>query len=157
MARRCVLRNEGGNKNHCSRLELKGGADNKTGTGTKVEVFADGQWQKWELAGASGYMSQGAAGVDCGTGQLQSTRTSCGFCGRRACCRTRSIWRIEAGERDGEAIGAAVRARCCLRGMGTRYKFVTDVIGAAVVGHWFTPTRRNMPIRRVGQGGWRIC
>ena len=28
---------------------------------------------------------------------------------------------------------------------GHRYKFVTDVIGAAVVGHWFTPARRNIP------------
>ena len=28
---------------------------------------------------------------------------------------------------------------------GHRYKFVTDVIGAAVVGHWFTPARRNNP------------
>jgi hypothetical protein len=28
---------------------------------------------------------------------------------------------------------------------GHRYKLVTDVIGAAVVGHWFTPQRRNIP------------
>jgi len=28
---------------------------------------------------------------------------------------------------------------------GHKYKLVTDVIGAAVVGHWFTPTRRNTP------------
>jgi hypothetical protein len=28
---------------------------------------------------------------------------------------------------------------------GHKYKMVTDVIGAAVVGHWFTPTRRNIP------------
>ncbi len=28
---------------------------------------------------------------------------------------------------------------------GHKYSFVTDVIGAAVVGHWFTPTRRNIP------------
>jgi hypothetical protein len=28
---------------------------------------------------------------------------------------------------------------------GHHYKFVNDVIGAAVLGHWFTPTRRNIP------------
>jgi len=28
---------------------------------------------------------------------------------------------------------------------GHKYKLVTDVIGAAVVGHWFTPKRRNTP------------
>jgi hypothetical protein len=28
---------------------------------------------------------------------------------------------------------------------GNKYRLVTDVIGAAVVGHWFTPQRRNIP------------
>ena len=28
---------------------------------------------------------------------------------------------------------------------GHKYRLVTDVIGAAVVGHWFTPQRRNIP------------
>jgi hypothetical protein len=28
---------------------------------------------------------------------------------------------------------------------GHKYKLVTDVIGAGVVGHWFTPERRNIP------------
>ena len=28
---------------------------------------------------------------------------------------------------------------------GHKYKLVTDVIGAGVVGHWFTPTRSNIP------------
>ena len=28
---------------------------------------------------------------------------------------------------------------------GQKYRLVTDVIGAAVVGHWFSPTRRNIP------------
>ena len=28
---------------------------------------------------------------------------------------------------------------------GHKYKLITDVIGAAVLGHWFTPTRRNTP------------
>jgi hypothetical protein len=28
---------------------------------------------------------------------------------------------------------------------GHKYRLVTDVIGAGVVGHWFTPERRNIP------------
>jgi len=28
---------------------------------------------------------------------------------------------------------------------GHKYRLITDVIGAAVVGHWFTPQRRNIP------------
>ncbi len=63
-----VLRNDGGNKNHSLKLALKGGADNKTGTGTEIEVFAGGLWQKWEMAGASGYMSQGPPELIAGLG-----------------------------------------------------------------------------------------
>ncbi|MGD1105975.1 MAG: FG-GAP-like repeat-containing protein, partial [Terracidiphilus sp.] len=47
-----LLRNEGANKNHFVRIDLTGFADNKTALGVKVEVFANGIWQKWELAGA---------------------------------------------------------------------------------------------------------
>src|SRR5208337_970841 len=47
-----LLRNVGANKNHFVRLDLAGLADNKTALGVKVEVFANGLWQKWELAGA---------------------------------------------------------------------------------------------------------
>ncbi len=36
-----LLRNVGANKNHFVRLDLSGYADNKTGLGAKVEVFAD--------------------------------------------------------------------------------------------------------------------
>ncbi len=53
-----LLRNVGANKNHFVRLDLSGYADNKTAIGSKVEIFADGQWQKWELAGASGLATQ---------------------------------------------------------------------------------------------------
>ena len=52
-----LLRNVGANKNHFVRLDLSGYADNKTALGSKVEIFANGQWQKWELAGASGYQT----------------------------------------------------------------------------------------------------
>ncbi len=37
-----VLHNQGGNKNHALRIDFKGLADNKTGLGTKVEVFSNG-------------------------------------------------------------------------------------------------------------------
>src|SRR6185312_131873 len=49
-----VLTNIGGNKNHSIRITLTGLADNKTAIGTKVEVFANGLWQKFEVSGAAG-------------------------------------------------------------------------------------------------------
>ncbi|HEX3469881.1 MAG TPA: FG-GAP-like repeat-containing protein, partial [Silvibacterium sp.] len=44
-----VLRNVGGNRNHSLRVAFTGLADNKTALGTKVEVFANGKWQKFEI------------------------------------------------------------------------------------------------------------
>ena len=63
-----VLRNIGANKNHFVRLDLTGYADNKTAIGAKVETFANGHWQKWELAGASGYQTQSAPQLLIGLG-----------------------------------------------------------------------------------------
>jgi len=139
-----LLRNVGANKNHFVRLDLTGLADNKTAIGVKVEVFANGLWQKWELAGAVGYQTQappqilvglgGAQGIDLlrilwPTGVLQDEIDL---------PQTRVIAMKEADRRGSSCPVLFVWD-------GHKYKFVTDVIGAAVVGHWFTPTRRNIP------------
>src|SRR5207302_1065786 len=44
-----TLVNKGGEQNHSLKISLKGLADNKSALGTKVEVFANGLWQKWEV------------------------------------------------------------------------------------------------------------
>ena len=85
-----LLRNEGANKNHFVRLDLAGFADNKTALGAKVEIFANGHWQKWELAGASGYQTQ-ARRRFWSAWAMRRASICCAFCGPRACCRTRSI------------------------------------------------------------------
>ena len=66
-----VLRNVGGNKNHSLRIALTGLADNKTAIGTKVEVFAGGQWQKFEVAGGVGVSEPGATEITAGLGQTE--------------------------------------------------------------------------------------
>ena len=139
-----LLRNVGANKNHFVRIDLSGLADNKTGLGVKVEVFANGLWQKWELAGASGYQTQAAPQILVGLGDAPGIDV------------LRMLWPtgvmqdeinlpqqrvIEMKEVDRRGSSCPV----LFVWDGHRYKFVTDVIGAAVVGHWFTPTRRNTP------------
>ena len=62
------LHNQGGNKNHSLQISMKGVADNKSAIGAKVEVFADGVWQKFEITGASGYLSQGSQQLLAGIG-----------------------------------------------------------------------------------------
>jgi tetratricopeptide (TPR) repeat protein len=139
-----LLRNVGANKNHFVRLDLTGFADNKTALGVKVEAFANGLWQKWELAGASGYQTQAPPQILVGLGQAPGIDL------------LRILWptgvlqdEIDLPQTPVIAMKEADRrgSSCPVLFVwdGHRYKFVTDVIGAAVVGHWFTPTRRNTP------------
>jgi tetratricopeptide (TPR) repeat protein len=143
-----LLRNVGANKNHFVRLDLTGLADNKTSLGTKVEVFANGYWQKWELAGSVGYQTQAAPEILVGLGDAPGIDL------------LRILWPTGILQdeidlpplKDGrETIAmkeADRRGSSCpvlFAWDGHKYGLVTDVIGAAVVGHWFTPQRRNIP------------
>jgi hypothetical protein len=139
-----LLRNDGANKNHFVRLDLTGFADNKTALGVKVEVFASGLWQKWELPGASGFQTQSAPQILVGLGSAERIDL------------LRILWptgvlQDEIDLPQGPVIAmkeADRRGSSCpalFTWDGHHYKFVNDVIGAAVVGHWFTPTRRNIP------------
>ncbi len=139
-----LLRNVGANKNHFVRLDLSGYADNKTALGSKVEIFANGQWQKWELAGASGYQTQAPPQILIGLGEAEGIDL------------LRILWPtgILQDEIDLPHTQVIAMKEADRRGSscpvlfawdGHKYKLVTDAIGAAVVGHWFTPTRRNTP------------
>jgi tetratricopeptide (TPR) repeat protein len=139
-----LLRNVGATKNHFVRLDLSGYADNKTALGVKVEVFASGHWQKWELAGASGYQTQAPPQILVGLGDAEGIDL------------LRILWptgvlqdEIDLPHQPVIAMKEADRRGSSCPVLfawdGHKYKLVTDVIGAAVVGHWFTPTRRNIP------------
>jgi tetratricopeptide (TPR) repeat protein len=139
-----LLRDIGANQNHFVRLDLSGYADNKTALGAKVEVFANGQWQKWELAGASGFQTQAAPQVLVGLGKAEGIDL------------LRILWPtgVLQDEIDLPHTQVIAMKEADRRGSscpvlfawdGHKYRLVTDVIGAAVVGHWFTPTRRNIP------------
>jgi tetratricopeptide (TPR) repeat protein len=143
-----LLRNVGANKNHFVRLDLTGFADNKTALGVKVEVFAGGLWQKWELAGASGFQTQAPPQILVGLGQANGIDL------------LRILWptgvlqdEIDLPKlTDGHGVIAMKEAdrrgsSCPVLFVwdGHKYRLVTDVIGAGVVGHWFTPERRNIP------------
>jgi hypothetical protein len=139
-----LLRNDGGNQNHSLQIVLHGAADNKTALGTKVEVFADGLWQKWEIAGANGFLTQGATSILAGLGEAKQPDI------------VRMLWPTGVPQ---DEINVAVKKTLEIteldrRGSscpilfawnGTKYDFVTDTIGAAVVGHWISPNARNTP------------
>ncbi len=137
-----VLRNVGGNKNHSLRIALTGLADNKTAIGTKVEVLAGGMWQKFEVAGGSGYLSQGATEIVAGLGKADHVDV------------VRLLWPtgVPQDEIDIHPEKELALKELDRRGSscpvlfawdGKRYRFISDVIGAAVIGHWVSPTATN--------------
>ena len=137
-----VLRNVGGSRNHSLQIALTGLADNKLALGTKVEVLADGSSQKFEIAGSSGYLSQGLTELLVGLGQSNHADV------------VRMLWPtgVPQDEIDVAAGKPLALKELDRRGSscpvlfawdGTKYQFVSDVIGAAVVGHWISPSSRN--------------
>ena len=130
-----ALRNDGGNRNHSLAIKLKGVADNKDGVGTKIEVFANDLWQKWEATGQPEILA--------GLGTADKADL------------VRLLWPtgVPQDEIDLNAGTPHVITELDRRGSscptlfawdGSKYGFIADVIGAAVVGHWVSPTERNI-------------
>jgi Flp pilus assembly protein TadD len=139
-----LLRNEGGNKNHWLRLNLKGLADNKSAIGTKVEVFAGGNRQKFEIAGSSGYLGQNSPYLTVGLGKATQADV------------VRMLWptgvlqdEVEvAADHEQKYTEIDRRGSSCPTLFvwdGERYELVGDMLGAGVVGHWVGPGQRNIP------------
>jgi len=139
-----LLRNEGGNKNHWLRLNLKGLADNKSAIGTKVEVFAGGNRQKFEIYGSNGYLGQNSPYLTVGLGP--STQADV----------IRMLWptgvlqdEVEvATDREQKYTEIDRRGSSCPTLFvwdGEHYQFVGDMLGAGVVGHWVAPGQRDIP------------
>ena len=139
-----LLHNEGGNKNHWLRLSLKGLNDNKSAIGTKVEVFAGGNRQKWEIAGSNGYLGQNSTEIIAGLGDTTQADV------------VRMLWptgvlqdEIEVpADQQKNYLEIDRRGSSCptlFAWDGHHYALVGDVIGAAVVGHWIAPGQRNIP------------
>ncbi len=131
-----ALLNQGGNKNHSLRISLKGLADNKSAIGTKVQVFANDMWQKWEVTTPDDIIA--------GLGTADKADL------------VRLLWPtgVPQDEIDVSAAKRLVLAELDRRGSscptlfawnGSKFTFVADVIGAGVVGHWVAPRQRNVP------------
>jgi len=139
-----LLRNEGGNRNHWLRLSLKGLADNKSAIGTKVEVFAGGNRQKFEIAGSNGYLGQNSTDIVVGLGDAKEADI------------VRMLWPTGvlqdeiniAGDKEQKFTEIDRRGSSCptlFVWNGERYEFVADMLGAGVVGHWVGPGQRDIP------------
>jgi len=138
-----VLRNEGGNARNWMRIDLKALADNKSAIGTKVELYAGPLYQKWEIQGASGYLSQNAAPILAGLGTEREVDV------------LRLLWptgvpqdEIKLAGRETQTVNELDRrgSSCPVLFVwnGRQYEFIADMIGSGVVGHWVGPGERNV-------------
>jgi Tfp pilus assembly protein PilF len=139
-----VLENTGANRNHWMQIDLKALNDNKTGIGTKVEVYAGALYQKFEIAGSSGFLSRNSGALLVGLGSEKVTDA------------VRLLWPtgVPQDEVDLAANRAHAVAELDRRGSscpilfswnGKEYEFIADMIGPGVVGHWIAPGERDVP------------
>jgi len=139
-----ILRNEGGNQHNWMSVDLKALNDNKNGIGTKVELYAGTLYQKWEVAGASGYLGQSAAPILAGLGSERNAEV------------VRLLWPTGVPQDEINLASKKVHSITELdrRGSscpilfswnGREYEFIADMIGPGVVGHWVAPGERDVP------------
>jgi Flp pilus assembly protein TadD len=139
-----VLRNEGGNRHNWMSIDLKALNDNKSGIGTKVELYAGTLYQKWEVAGASGYLGQSAIPILAGLGLERNAEV------------IRLLWPTGVPQDEINLAGNKAQSIAELdrRGSscpvlfswnGREYEFIADMIGPGVVGHWVAPGERDVP------------
>jgi hypothetical protein len=119
-------------------------ADNKSAIGAKVEVFAGGNRQKFEIAGSSGYLGQNSTDIVVGLGDAKEADI------------VRMLWPTGvlqdeinvAGDRRQDFTEIDRRGSSCptlFVWNGERYELVADMLGAGVVGHWVGPGQRDIP------------
>ncbi|MBB5056748.1 tetratricopeptide (TPR) repeat protein [Granulicella aggregans] len=138
-----VLHNSGDSRHHALRLALQGLADNRSAIGTQVELIANGQPQHFEITGSAGLASQGDLELLAGLGTAETADV------------VRLLWPtgVPQDEIDKPSAKPSVITELDRRGSscptlftwnGERYEFISDVIGAGVVGHWISPTEKNI-------------
>ncbi|HKD70699.1 MAG TPA: FG-GAP-like repeat-containing protein [Candidatus Acidoferrum sp.] len=139
-----VLENVGANRNNWARLDFKALNDNKSAIGTKVEVYAGALYQKWEIVGASGYLSQNPTSLLVGLGP------------QKVIDAVRLLWptgvpqdEVNLVAQKTQTIGELDRrgSSCPIlfSWNGKKYVFIADMIGPGVVGHWIAPGERDVP------------
>jgi Tfp pilus assembly protein PilF len=139
-----LLRNEGGNQHSWMNIDLKALNDNKSGIGTKVELYAGPLYQKWEVAGASGYLGQNAPSILAGLGNERKAEV------------VRLLWPTGVPQDEINLVAKKEQSIAELdrRGSscpvlfswnGHEYEFIADMIGPGVVGHWVAPGERDVP------------
>ncbi len=139
-----LFRNDGGNKNNWIQVQLSGVNSNHAGIGAKVEILAGSDWQKAEVYGGNGFLSQSPTLVHFGLGQ------------RKGVDVVRLLW--PGGVLQSE-IDKAANQRITIQELdrkgtscpilyvwdGSGYRFATDFLGGSAFGYLLAPGTFNTP------------
>jgi tetratricopeptide (TPR) repeat protein len=139
-----LLRNEGGNQNNWIKIRVQGTNSNKSGIGTKVEVKSGALWQKVEISGGSGYLSQSPPEVIFGLGKHKSVEA------------LRLLWPggvlqseinlpINQTKLVQELDRKGTSCPLLYTWNGEKYQFVTDFLGGCAIGYLLAPGQYNTP------------
>jgi Flp pilus assembly protein TadD len=139
-----LLRNDGGNKNSWIKFALQGNVDSRSAFGTKLDVFSGGTYQKSDYNGPTGYLGQNQQPLLFGLGDSAMAE------------RIRMRWLTGVVQDEAELSARRThsikeidrRSSSCpllFTWNGSRFEFISDVIGAGVIGHWVAENERNIP------------
>lgn len=143
-ARPLLFRNEGGNQNRWVKIRLKGTNSNKSGIGTKVEIKSGTLWQKVEINGGSGYLSQNPPEVLFGLGQRNSIDAlrllwPGGVLQSETNLPVNQVRLVHELDRKGTSCPLLYTWN------GKHYQFVTDFLGGCAIGYLLSPGQYNTP------------
>jgi hypothetical protein len=139
-----LLRNDGGNARHWLKVRTVGLHSTRQGIGTKVEVQAGGLWQKAEVNGGSGYLSQGPPEVIFGLGERAGAEFvrllwPGGVLQSELEIASNRLLAVEELDRKGSSCPVLYAWD------GSRFSFVNDFLGGGGIGFLVAPGRYTHP------------
>ncbi len=137
-----LLRNEGGNQNNYLRVRLSALNDNKSGIGSKVEIRAGALWQKIDVSGSCGFLSQGTTDLIFGLGTRKTVDAirilwPTGVVQAELEPQANSLLQVLQVDRKGTSCPILYAWN------GVEYGFITDFLGGSAFGNLIAPGRYN--------------
>ena len=139
-----LLENQVEGPGHWLGIELEGLRSNKRGWGAKVEVRAGALYQKFELAGHNGYLSQDSPMIWIGLGVADkadtvTVRWPSGILQSEVNVAGDAIVRVKELDRKGTSCPLLYTWN------GSAFEFVTDFLGGSSIGYLQAPGQYGFP------------
>jgi tetratricopeptide (TPR) repeat protein len=138
-----VWQNETGNSSHWVAVQLEGLRSNKLGLGAKVEIRAGALYQKFEVQGHGGHLSQDSQmvwfGLDSTKVDSITVRWPSGILQSEINVAADRVVRVKELDRKGTSCPLLYAWN------GKQFEFVTDFLGGCAIGYLQAPGRYSTP------------